>query len=100
MGEHAPPKESRMPQVVIPPPYRGPTLGQERIDVAGATVGECLEAAGKRFAGFRELIFDPAGRVHKFVKLFVNGDEIARTALDTPVASADEIEILAAIAGG
>ena len=33
-----------MPQVVVPPPYRGPTLGQERIDVAGATVGECLEA--------------------------------------------------------
>ena len=89
-----------MPQVVVPPPYRGPTLGQERIDVAGATVGECIEAVCARFAGFRELIFDPAGRVHKFVKLFVNGDEIERTALDQPVASADEIEILAAIAGG
>jgi molybdopterin converting factor small subunit len=89
-----------MPQVVVPPPYRGPTLGQERIDVAGVTVGECLEAACVRFAGFRELIFDPAGRVQKFVKLFVNGDEIARTALDQPVARADEVEILAAIAGG
>jgi len=89
-----------MPQVVIPPPYRGPTLGQERIEVAGGTVGECLEAVGKRFAGFSELIFDGAGRVHKFVKLFVNGDEIERSALDQPVGSADEVEILAAIAGG
>ncbi|TMA35513.1 MAG: MoaD/ThiS family protein [Deltaproteobacteria bacterium] len=89
-----------MPQVVVPPPYRGPTLGAERIDAPGATVGECLEAVGKRFAGFAELIFDGSGRVHKFVKLFVNGDEIARSALDQPVADADEIEILAAIAGG
>jgi molybdopterin converting factor small subunit len=89
-----------MPQVLVPPPYRGPTLGAERIEVAGATVGECLEAVGKRFPGFHELIYDAAGRVHKFVKLFVNGDEIARTALDAPVAGSDEVEILAAIAGG
>ena len=89
-----------MPQVVVPPPYRGPTFGEERIEVTGGTVGECLEAVGKRFAGFHELIFDAAGNVHKFVKLFVNGDEIARTALTTPVGSADEVEILAAIAGG
>ena len=89
-----------MPQVVVPPPYRGPTLGEERIEVAGATVGECLEAVGKRFAGFHELIFDGAGRVHKFVKLFVNGDEIERTALDRAVGRADSIEVLAAIAGG
>jgi sulfur carrier protein ThiS len=89
-----------MPQVVVPPPYRGPTLGEERIEVPGATVGECLAAVGKRFAGFHELIFDGSGRVHKFVKLFVNGDEIERTAVDTPVDGADSIEILAAIAGG
>jgi sulfur-carrier protein len=89
-----------MPQVVVPPPYRGPTLGQERIEVAGATVGECVEAVCTQFAGFREQMFDAAGRIHKFVKLFVNGEEIARTALDTPVAGSDEVEILAAIAGG
>jgi molybdopterin converting factor small subunit len=89
-----------MPQVFVPPPYRGPTFGQERIDVAGATVGECVEAVCARFAGFRELIFDASGGVHKFVTLFVNGDEIARTALDTPVGGSDRVEILAAIAGG
>jgi sulfur carrier protein ThiS len=89
-----------MPQVFVPPPYRGPTLGEERIEVAGGTVAECLEAVGKRFAGFHELIFDGQGSVHRFVKLFVNGDEIERSALATPVASTDSIEILAAIAGG
>jgi molybdopterin converting factor small subunit len=34
------------------------------------------------------------------VKLFVNGKEIDRAALDTPVAPGDEVEILAAVAGG
>jgi sulfur-carrier protein len=89
-----------MPQVKVPPPYQGPTLGQAQIEVAGATVGECIEAVCRRFAGFREQVFDGQGRVHKFVKLFVNGEEIARTALDTPVAGSDEVELLAAIAGG
>ena len=89
-----------MPQVKVPPPYQGPTRGQALIDVDGATVGECVEAVCVRFEGFHELIFDAAGNVHKFVTLFVNGDEIERSALDTPVEKADEVEILAAIAGG
>jgi len=89
-----------MPQVEIPPPYRGPTAGEARIDVEGATIGECLKAVGDRYVGFAEQIFDTTGRVHRFVSLFVNGDEIDRNALDTPVADGDEVRILAAIGGG
>lgn len=89
-----------MPQVEIPPPYRGPTAGEARVNVDGATVGECLLALGTRYTGFGEQIFDADGRIHRFVTLFVNGDEIDRADLDTPVADADEVRILAAIAGG
>ncbi len=89
-----------MPCVVVPPPYRGPTGGQEEIEVEGATVGACLKAVGERFPGFAEQVFDPAGRVHRFVNLFVNGDEIERGELERPVESSDRVEILAAIAGG
>ena len=89
-----------MPVVKIPPPYQGPTAGRASIDVRGATVGECIEAVCERFAGFRELVFDAGGKVHKFVSLFVNGDEIERAALATPVVAGDEVAILAAIAGG
>ena len=89
-----------MPVVDIPPPYRGPTEGADRIDVEGATVGECLHAVGDRYVGFGEQIFDASGKVHRFVTLFVNGEEIERTALETPVADGDEVGILAAIAGG
>lgn len=89
-----------MPQVAIPPPYRGPTAGEATVEVDGTTVGECLEALCRRFDAFRPQLFDGAGAVHSFVTLFVNGDEIARSALDTPVADGDRVEILAAIAGG
>jgi molybdopterin converting factor small subunit len=89
-----------MPQVFVPPPYRGPTQGQDLIDVEGATVGACLRAVGDRFPGFGEQIFDADGRVHRFVNLFVNGEEIERQDLDRAVADRDRVEILAAIAGG
>jgi len=89
-----------MPHIKVPPPYQGPTEGRSRIEVEGDTVGTCLEALIARYAGLGELLFDAGGGVHKFVTLFVNGDEIDRKALDTPVAATDEVEILAAIAGG
>jgi molybdopterin converting factor small subunit len=89
-----------MPQVLIPPPYRGPTEGAERVSVPGTTVAECIRAIDTRHPGFSTQVFDVQGNVHRFVKLFVNGDEIDRRAVDTPLADGDEVEILAAIAGG
>ena len=89
-----------MPQVVVPPPYRGPTRGEGLVDVSGGTVRECLLAVEQRYPGFAEQVFDEAGRVHRFVSLFVNGDSIGREALDQPLSDADRVEILAAIGGG
>ena len=89
-----------MPIVKIPPPYQGPTRGQAEVQVEGATVRECIEAVGREFPGFAEQVFDASGAVHRFVTLFINGDEIDRAEVDTAVAPTDEVEILAAIAGG
>jgi molybdopterin converting factor small subunit len=89
-----------MPSVKIPPPYRGPTRGLAAVPVEAGTVGGCLEAVCAQFPGFSEQIFDAAGGVHGFVSLFVNGEEVDRAALDEPVSGDDELEILAAIAGG
>ena len=90
-----------MPRVLIPPPYRGPTEGLDRIEVEGATVKECLEAVGTRFPGFSDQVFDAEGRLHRFVSLFLNGEELERVqALAQAVSDGDDVEILAAIAGG
>ena len=89
-----------MPQVVVPPPYRGPTGGRAELDAAGTSVRECLEDVGRRHPGFAEQIFDGQGNVHKFVTVFLNGDEIERGDVDHAVAEGDRVEILAAVAGG
>jgi hypothetical protein len=89
-----------MPIVEIPPAYRGPTRGEERVSVAGRTVRECLDAVERRFPGFAPQVFDEGGRVHRFVKLFLNGEPVAPAAIDMPVKEQDSVSVLAAIAGG
>ena len=89
-----------MPQVKIPPPYRGPTQGRAVVRVSGGTVRECVAAVEAQYPGIGELVFDSAGGVQPFVTLFLNGDELGRDESDAAVGSDDEVEILAAIAGG
>ena len=89
-----------MPLVLVPTAYRGPTQGEAEIPVEGATVLACLEAVDAKFPGFLSQILDGGGVVHGFVKLFVNGEQIDSTALSMELASEDQLEVLAAIAGG
>ena len=92
-----------MPVVLVPTAYRGPTQGESRIEVSAPTLGACFDEVDTRYPGFRELVVDArSGGVHRFVKLFLNGELLERgpEVLATPVSGSDEIEVLAAIAGG
>jgi molybdopterin synthase sulfur carrier subunit len=89
-----------MATVVIPPPYRGPTHGAERVEVDGRTVRECIAAVEARHPGFGPMILDASGRVHRFVKLFRNGDQLQGDMLGAAIADGDRLEVIAAIAGG
>jgi molybdopterin converting factor small subunit len=89
-----------MPTVHVPPPYRGPTRGEAEIAVAGDTVRACLDAVEARYPGFRAQVLDAEGRVHRFVRLFLNGEPLGAGALAQPVRDGDRVEVLAAIAGG
>jgi molybdopterin converting factor small subunit len=89
-----------MPKVIVPPPFRGPTQGNAEIEVEGRTVLECIEAVETRYPGFRVLVLDGANRPHKFVSLFRNGERLELTDLDGVVADGDELQVLAAVAGG
>ena len=89
-----------MPKVDVPPRYRGPTGGLGLIQVDADTVRSCIEAVEVRHPGFRELILDRDGNLRRFVRLFVNGEALDRAAIDTPVADSDQIQVLAAAAGG
>ena len=89
-----------MPTVRIPPPYRGPTLGAAAVDVDGGTIGACLDAVERKYPGFLAQVLDDDGNVHRFVKLFKNGEHVLRDPLRTALAPQDDLEIIAAIAGG
>ena len=89
-----------MPIVSIPAPYRGPTDGVASVEVAGTCVRECINAVEAKYPGFREQILDGDGQLHRFVRLFKNGEPLETFPLDAPVDAEDEIEVLAAIAGG
>jgi molybdopterin synthase sulfur carrier subunit len=93
-------KEGTMPIVEVPPRYRGPTGGRSVVEVEADTVRSCIEAVEVAYPGFRELILGDDGTIRRFVRLFVNGDLLDREAVDTPVASTDHVQILAAAAGG
>jgi hypothetical protein len=90
----------KVPKVEVPPRYRGPTSGLKLIEVDADTVRMCIEAVEAQHHGFRELILDSEGNLRRFVRLFVNGEALDRDAVDAPVAAADHIQILAAVAGG
>jgi molybdopterin synthase sulfur carrier subunit len=89
-----------LPTVHVPPPYRGPTRGASELEVTGATVGECLDAVEELHPGFRTQVLDDEGRLHRFVKLFVNGEQLGEGALSARLEPDDQLEVLAAIAGG
>jgi molybdopterin synthase sulfur carrier subunit len=92
-----------MAAVLIPVIFRGPTQGEGRVSVPEQTIGACFDAVEARFPGLRELVIDTeTGGIHKFVKLSLNGDVLDRSPgiLETSVGESDEIEVIAAIAGG
>jgi molybdopterin synthase sulfur carrier subunit len=96
-------KEERlMPTIQVPTIYRGHTRREASLNVSGATVGACLDAAEAEYPGFRALVVDDAGMTHKFNKVFLDGALLSRdpAVLETAVAEGAEIEVMAAIAGG
>jgi molybdopterin converting factor small subunit len=92
-----------MPKVIIPTVFQGPTRGESDFDVGGESITACMDLIEAQHPGVKDFVIDPdTGAAHKFVKLTLNGELIDRDAetLARPLASTDEIEIIAAIAGG
>lgn len=92
-----------MATVLIPTIFQGPTRGASRAEVSGETIGACLDLVEEQYPGVRDLIVDPVtGAIHKFVKVTLNGELLphAGATLAKPVTARDEIEVIAAIAGG
>ena len=89
-----------MPVVRIPTPLRPHAGGLDRVEAAGATVGEILGHLGTQYPAIRERLFD-GDELRRFVNVYVNNEDIRYLEeLATPVAVNDEVSIIPAVAGG
>ena len=90
-----------MPTIRVPGALRTLTGGASDVDVTAPTVREALAELDRRHPGIAARIFDAAGAVKPFIRIYVGADDIGSLAgLDTPVEPRDEIAIIPAIAGG
>lgn len=76
-------------------------VGGESAQAEGTTVGELLDDLDARFPGFKRQISGEDGRLHRFVNVFLNDEDIRYMQnLETPVKDGDVVSILPVLAGG
>jgi molybdopterin synthase sulfur carrier subunit len=88
-------------QVRIPSVLRNLTAGKESLSVEAATVDQALAAIEAAHPGIRARLCDDAGKLRKFVNVFVGEEDIRF--LDgqaTALKAGDVVDIVPAIAGG
>ncbi len=90
-----------MTRVRIPPVLRVHVGGEKEVDASGATVGELLRDLTANNDGLSEQLFADDGGLHRFVNVYLNGQDVRYLqVLDTPVSERDAVIILPAMAGG
>ena len=88
-------------EIKLPTVLRAQADGQVSVSVDGATVGEVFSALVERYPGLRGNLLDDARRLHKFVNVYKDDDDIRYLdGLDTKLADGDVLSILPAVAGG
>ena len=87
--------------VRVPTQLRTLTGGAGEIAVDGSTVGEVLKALGATYPGMDERLFDEAGKLRRFVNVFVADEDIRfLDGLSTIVEAGQTVSIVPAVAGG
>ena len=77
------------------------TGGQKTVQASGATVASLLDDVEARFPGFKSQMYGEDGKLHRFVNVYLNDEDIRYTGgLDTAVKAGDVLDILPALAGG
>ncbi len=74
--------------------------GQETVQVAGATIGDCLNQIEADHPGLKELVLNKEGHVKSYVLFLLNGENTYPEELSKPVQDGDEISIVFLADGG
>lgn len=82
--------------VLIPSLLAAQAGGQGRFEVEADSVGEALRALP-----IADLLLDERGELRRLVNVYVDGEDARRQdGLETPLAEAAEVRVIAAVAGG
>ena len=84
----------------IPSYLQFATDGREAIELEGDTIGQCLDRLTKQYPVMTEKLFDPEGKLHPYIGIYLNGEDAYPDELTKPVQSGDEVYILYVIGGG
>jgi len=88
-------------QVQIPSQLRPLAGGAAELALDADDVGALIEALGARHTGLRERLLEPSGEVRRFVRIFVNEEDIRFLEdMRTKLSDGDTVAIVPAIAGG
>jgi MoaD family protein len=77
------------------------TGGQKTVEANGATVKEVFDDIDAKFPGFKAQVYGPDGKLHRFVNIYLNDEDIRYTGgVDTALKPGDTLDVLPALAGG
>jgi sulfur-carrier protein len=82
--------------VLLPSLLAAQAGGESRFEVEAATVGDAL-----RQLPVADLLLDEAGELRRLVNVYVDGEDARRLdGLETSIEDANELRVIAAVAGG
>ena len=77
------------------------TGGQKAIEASGSTVADAIMDLDRRFPGFKQQMYGADGKLHRFVNIYLNDEDIRYTGgPETALKPGDVLDILPALAGG
>jgi sulfur-carrier protein len=77
------------------------TGGQKTVSASGATVAQVFDDIDEKFPGFKEQVYGADGKLHRFVNIYLNDEDIRYTGgIETALKAGDTLDVLPALAGG
>jgi sulfur-carrier protein len=87
--------------VFIPAVLRPNVGGARSLELDGGSIRAVVGALVERHPSLQGQLLTDEGELNRFVNVYVNGQDVRYLdGLDTPVAPADEVRLLPAMAGG
>ena len=94
-------RERFVSTVFIPAVLRANVGGAKSLELEGGSIREVVDVLVERHPSLGSQLLTDDGDLNRFVNVYVNGQDVRYLAgLDTPVAPADEVRLLPAMAGG